>query len=101
MKINMTPPVSRVEQYKVGRSKAAPGATRAGQTDQISFSGDATLFAETVKAARASIQERLDASEIDLDAIKGKIESGSYKVNAEELANSMMMLNGYYTTEDK
>lgn len=98
MKINMTPPVSRVEQYKVNRTKAASETAQTSQADQISFSSDATLFAETVKAAKVSLQERLSASNIDLDSIKSKIENGSYKVDADELANSMMMLNGYYDT---
>jgi len=96
MKINLTPPVSRVEQYKVQRTKAAARTSSASPTDQISFSSDATLFADTVKTAKASLQERLDSSNIDLDSIKGKIESGSYKVDAKELADSMMMLSGYF-----
>lgn len=97
MKINMTPPVSRIEQqYKVNRTAAVQANGTVSQTDQISFSGDATLFAETVRTVKADIQVRLTQSNIDLDQIKTKIENGSYEINTTELADSLMMLNGYY-----
>lgn len=100
MKINMTPPVSRIEQqYKVNRTAAVQTSSSVSQADQISFSGDATLFAETVRTVKADIQVRLTQSNIDLDTIKTKIENGSYEINTTELADSLMMLNGYYTTE--
>lgn len=97
MKINMTPPVSRIEQqYRVSRTTAVQSNSSVSQADQISFSGDATLFAETVRIAKIDLQERLAKSNIDLDKIKEKIENGSYEINTTELADSMMMLNGYY-----
>lgn len=97
MKINMTPPVSRIEQqYRVSRTTSVQANGAAAQADQISFSGDATLFAETVRTVKADLQVRLTQSNIDLDQIKTKIENGSYEINTMELADSMMMLNGYY-----
>ena len=97
MKVNVTFPVAGLEQYKALRKKSGvASAPNVSQQDEIAFSNDATLFSDALKAAKNDMDERMRKSDIDLDAIKGKIESGAYKVEAEELANSILMLQGYY-----
>ncbi|MDL2238557.1 flagellar biosynthesis anti-sigma factor FlgM, partial [Christensenellaceae bacterium OttesenSCG-928-K19] len=54
------------------------------------------FFAETLKAAKQSMTERLQSSQIDLAEVKSQIESGSYEVDSNELADSILMLQGYY-----
>jgi anti-sigma28 factor (negative regulator of flagellin synthesis) len=97
MKVNVTFPIAGLEQYKAMRNKSHVGAAaETGRTDEIEFSSDAKLFSDTMKAAKVSLGERLRGSRIDLDSIKGKIESGAYEIDSRELANSIMMLQGYY-----
>ncbi len=97
MKVNVTFPVAGLEQYKATRKKAEVGsATQVSQHDEIAFSKDATLFSDVLKAAKSSISDRLEKSDINIDTIKSKIESGAYEVKAEELADSILMLQGYY-----
>ncbi len=97
MKINSMPPVSKVEQYKIQRQATETQSLgKSIGTDEMNLSSDATLFSETMKAARASVSERLSGEGIDVDSVKSQIESGSYSVDEKQLAESILMLSGYY-----
>lgn len=96
MKVNVTFPVAGLEQYKALRKSAnvgAPGKTEL--RDETTFSNDATLFVDTLKAAKAELSDRLNGKGVDIAAIKTQIEQGEYEVNAQKLADSIMMLGGY------
>ena len=96
MKIIPTPPVSGIEQYSKINKKTQVGSTQAMQRDEIVFSNDATLFSDALKTAKQSLNDRLVNANIDVAEIKGKIQDGSYEVDSEQLADSIMMLQGYY-----
>lgn len=96
MKVNVTFPVAGLEQYKALRKKEGIGKTESVvQYDETDFSKDATLFSDTLKAAKSDISERLNAK-IDLSEITKQIAAGEYKVDADKLADSIMMLGGYH-----
>ncbi len=96
MKVNVTFPVAGLEQYKALRKKENVNrAESIAQYDETSLSKDATLFADTLKSAKSAIGERLNA-QTDISVIKEQIAAGEYKVDADKLANSIMMLGGYY-----
>lgn len=97
MKVNSTFPVAGLEQYKALRGKPKVGpAAEIVQQDEIAFSKDATLFADALKNAKSAITERLNKPHADIDGIKNSIESGSYEVKSDELADSILFLQGYY-----
>jgi anti-sigma28 factor (negative regulator of flagellin synthesis) len=54
------------------------------------------LFSDTIKAAKASVSERLSGEGIDISSIKNQIESGNYSIDENQLAESILMLTGYY-----
>ncbi|MGI6152242.1 MAG: flagellar biosynthesis anti-sigma factor FlgM [Christensenellaceae bacterium] len=93
MKINATTPIGVVEQYKAVRRNIEVAETQSvQQPDKIEFSSDASLFAETLRAAKNSLNERLAGADIDVEGIKVKIASGSYSISSEELAKSIAVL---------
>jgi len=92
IKINSTSPVSAVEQYKtVGRNRASLQTGVVPQRDETEFSSDATLFADTLRNVRNSMEERLEQPAPKVETIKLSVESGSYKVETFELANYILM----------
>ena len=96
MKINSMPPVSKLEQYKVQRQRNdVRSAAIPGRKDEFEVSDDAALFSDAMKTAKASVAARLNEEGIDVASIKNQIASGSYSVNTDRLAESILMLTGY------
>ena len=96
MKIIPTTQIAGIEQYGKIKQKASVTESQQLGTDQITFSSDATLFSETLKAAKQDLNVRLAGANINLDEIKNEIANGSYEVDSNDLAESLMMLQGYY-----
>ena len=96
MKIIPTSPITGVEQYTKIKQKQIVDKTHELGKDEISVSDDATLFADALRMAKQDLNDRLINSDIDIVDIRGKIANGSYEVDKDELASSIMMLQGYY-----
>lgn len=97
MKILPTQQVAGIEQYnKISKKTNVNMSQPINQRDEIVFSNDATLFADALKSARQSLNDRLVNSNIDIAEIRSSIASGTYEVDNNELADSIMMLQGYY-----
>ncbi len=96
MKIIPTGQIMGMEQYGKIKPKAKVDTAQSIGQDEINVSSDATLFSETLKVAKQDLNDRLQGSKIDLSEIKSQIENGTYEVDSEKLADSMLMLTGYY-----
>lgn len=97
MKINQTSPIGMIEQYKSIRRNEAPAIPEVKQQrDEIEFSSDAALFADTLKSVKTSIEVRMEEAHINIESIKSEIASGAYVVDEEVLAASI-----FFAVHDK
>lgn len=73
-------------QARKGKVKSAPAAQSATQGDRVQLSAQA----KEMQAARQAIQQMPDVDLEKVAKIKAQIKSGSYKVNAQEIASKMI-----------
>ncbi len=91
-RINQNPAATYVSSRAVGESKAgesgksgaAPGA--GAQADKVSLSGQAHRLSELTRIAAASPD--IDSGRVE--ALRDAIARGEYKIDADELAGSML-----------
>lgn len=91
MKINAATSIYAVEQYRNLTNKGVPSAKVGQQKDHIEISDEAVSFNEVFKAAKKTLDGSEGAMKPEaLSAIRQEIGSGTYQVNDEELADSIL-----------
>ncbi len=98
MKIDATNSIYAVERYRAITNKNnIQKAENRAQKDAFEISDNASLFSETLKAARSAMENRLQGNAAQVGEIKREVESGTYSVSSRELADSILMSrSGYF-----
>ncbi len=86
MKIGSVPRMNNVNPYTEVARKNKIAAQNTMGTDKAEFSENARLFAATLQAAKDIPEVRTDR----VNALKEQIDSGSYHVAAEDIAEKLL-----------
>ena len=86
MKIGSVPRMNTVNPYKEVARKNKAAAQKSMGTDRAEFSENARLFAAALQTAKEMPEVRTDR----VDALKQKINEGSYNVSAEQIAEKLL-----------
>lgn len=94
MKIDM-PKILAVNNYKISNTASVNTvkAQSVSQKDVSSFSSDATLFSEVLKAAKADVNERINTQSPKLDTIKDSVNNSTYGVPTSNLVIDIILNN--------
>ncbi len=91
MKINAATSIHVIDQYRSMTNKGVPSAKVGQQKDHIEISAEAASFTEVFKAAKQAMEENIATIKPEeLNAIRQEIGSGTYQIDNEELADSIL-----------
>lgn len=91
MKINATSSVYSVETYRAQATRTAKAAGVRTEQDKVDLSTDAMSFADAFSAVKSSIETQISQRPASVDAIKVQYEQGTYTVDSEDLASSILL----------
>lgn len=91
MKIDAASSIYSVDMYKaqVARTTGQRPAVQSG--DEVSLSKDAVQFAETFAAVKNALKSQLDAPSPMTEAVRAQVRGGTYSVDADEVASSILL----------
>lgn len=92
MKINATSSIYSVERaYRKQATRPVAGVQGTPQSDKVDLSTQAVSFTDAFTAVKASIEVKLSQRPDSVDTIKAQIAAGTYTVDAEDLASSILL----------
>lgn len=92
MKINATSSIYSVESlYRRQATKAVAKTSAAPENDKVDLSTEAVSFADAFSMVKSSIEVQLSQRPDSVDTIKAQVAAGTYTVDTEELASSILL----------
>ncbi|MDR0819087.1 MAG: flagellar biosynthesis anti-sigma factor FlgM [Oscillospiraceae bacterium] len=88
MKIDPIAKVDYVQQIYANPTKTAETDTRRNNADKVTFSSEAVTFSKALGAAKANA---IESDNEKISAVKAQIESGTYNVGADKIAESILL----------
>lgn len=90
MKIDATSSIYATQRYRMIGNRTAVQENKKQGNDDIEISGEAVSFAKAFGAAKAGLEKNGHASP-RVESIRNMVASGTYKVEAEQIADSILM----------